>query len=53
MSIAVKMIAYAQRQEVKSITLFAGDRDFIDAINFVTREQKKKLIVIGFKDNLA
>ena len=41
------------RGNVKSITLFAGDRDFIDAINFVKHIVKKQMNVVAFQENLA
>ena len=34
-AIAVKMIEFAQLPNVKSITLLAGDRDFMDSIKHV------------------
>ena len=34
-AIAVKLIHFAQMSSVKTISLFAGDRDFYDAIEYV------------------
>ena len=40
-AIAVKLIHYAQMPNVKTISLFAGDRDFYDAIDYVQETYKK------------
>ena len=52
-SIAVKMITIAQNPVVKTIVLFAGDRDFIDAIDYITKTLKKQVIIIAFQDTVA
>ena len=33
-AIAVRLIDYARMSHIETITLFAGDRDFIDAIKY-------------------
>lgn len=40
-AVAIYMMDYALCDRVQTITLFAGDRDFIDAINY-TRDRLKK-----------
>jgi uncharacterized LabA/DUF88 family protein len=52
-SIAVKMLIFGFKPETETITLFAGDRDFIDAINFVNNRLRKPVTVVAFQDNLA
>jgi uncharacterized LabA/DUF88 family protein len=42
------MITIAQNPTVKTIILFGGDRDFIDAIDYIIKILKKKIIVVAF-----
>mmetsp|Transcript_10393 Transcript_10393/g.7758 ORF Transcript_10393/g.7758 Transcript_10393/m.7758 type:complete len:110 (+) Transcript_10393:252-581(+) len=50
-AITVKLMLCAQKEGTETITLFAGDRDFIDPIQFALT--KKKLFIISFQDNVA
>eukprot|EP00347_Sterkiella_histriomuscorum_P012536 403368196 len=52
-AIAVYLIDYAQSNRVDTITLFAGDRDFIDAIMYCRDRLKKQLLVLAYEENLA
>ena len=52
MAVAVRMMELAQHQSVTSITLFAGDRDFYDAVEFAIN-QGKQMNIIAFRDNFA
>lgn len=53
MAIAVYLIDYALCSHVKSITLFAGDRDFTDAIMYVKDRLMKKVVMLGFEENTS
>lgn len=53
MAIAVKLIHFAQMPNIKTISLFAGDRDFYDAIQYVQETYLKPVQVIAFKDNVT
>lgn len=46
------MMEMAQDQSVTSLTLFAGDRDFFDAVEFAVNKGKITNIV-AFRDNFA
>lgn len=48
MAIAVKLIDFAAMPNVKNITLFAGDRDFIDAIKYAQEVLLKRVQIIAF-----
>jgi uncharacterized LabA/DUF88 family protein len=52
-AIAVKLIHFAQMPNVKSISLFAGDRDFYDAIEYVQETFLKPVQILAFKDNVT
>ena len=47
------MIDYARSYRVETITLFAGDRDFIDAILYARDNLKKDVCILAFEENLA
>lgn len=50
-AIAVYLIDYALCSHVESITLFAGDRDFIDSIMYVKNRLMKNVVIMGFEEN--
>lgn len=52
-AIAVKMMEFAQNPNVKTITLFAGDRDFFDAVKYAQEEFFKPVTIIAFKENVS
>ena len=51
-AVAVRLMELAQDPKVASLTLFAGDRDFFDAIQFVLK-QGKRMNALGFRDNFS
>ena len=53
MAIAVKLIEQGLDKDVSSITLFAGDRDFFDAIKYVSSTLAKPTFLIGFRTNFS
>ena len=50
-AIAVYLIDYALYSQVESITLFAGDRDFVDSINYVQSRLFKTVTIMGFEES--
>lgn len=50
-AIAVYLIDYALCSKVESITLFAGDRDFYDAIMYVHSNLRRDVRIMGFDEN--
>lgn len=44
---------YGQHKDISSLTIFAGDRDFFDAIQYVQQELNKPVKIIAFKDNIS
>ena len=52
-AISVYLIDYARCAQVENIALFAGDRDFIDAINYAKHILKKKITIMAYDTNLA
>lgn len=50
-AIAVYLIDYALCSQVENIILFAGDRDFIDSINYVQLRLKKRVLIMGFEES--
>lgn len=50
-AIAVYLIDYALCSQVENIILFAGDRDFIDSINYVQSRLKKSVLIMGFEES--
>lgn len=52
-AIAVRMIDAAKQTNVRSITLFAGDRDFYDAIRYVQEDLGKPVQILAYRDNFA
>lgn len=53
MAIAVKIIEFAQNPNVKTISLFAGDRDFFDAIKYAQEQFFKPVTILAFKENVS
>ena len=53
MAIAVKLLNYAQMPNVKTLTLLAGDRDFLDAIKYVEEVLMKPVSIVAFKGNVS
>lgn len=51
MAIAVYLIDYALCSQVENIILFAGDRDFIDSINYVQERLHKQVLIMGFEQS--
>lgn len=51
MAIAVYLIDYALYSQVETITLFAGDRDFVDSINYVQSRLFKSVTIMGFEES--
>ena len=52
-AIAVKLMQIAQLPDVEGLTLFAGDRDFYDAIQHVQEQLNKPVQILAFKDNVS
>ncbi len=52
-AIAVYLIDYALCHKVETITLFAGDRDFIDAIMYSKNKLQKNVTIMAFEENLS
>lgn len=52
-AIAVYLVDYARSSRVETITLFAGDRDFIDAILYAKHNLRKHVQILAFEENLA
>ena len=50
-AIAVYLIDYALCSYIESITLFAGDRDFIDSIRYAQSRLGSKVTILGFEGN--
>jgi uncharacterized LabA/DUF88 family protein len=50
-AIAVYLIDYALCSYIESITLFAGDRDFIDSIRYAQQRLSMKVMIMGFENN--
>lgn len=50
-AIAVYLIDYALTRQVKSVTLFAGDRDFLDSIEYVQAKLKKMVRIMSFDES--
>lgn len=50
-AIAVYLIDYALCSYIDSITLFAGDRDFIDSIRYAQQRLGMKVMIMGFENN--
>ncbi len=48
-AIAVYLIDYGLCSHVKSITLFAGDRDFIDSVRYTQTRLAKNVTILGFE----
>ena len=53
MQIGVEMIKLAEEENVNSITLLAGDRDFVPAIMHVMERWHKPVTIIGFKNTVS
>ena len=52
-TIAIKMIEYGNMPSIKTLTLFAGDRDFFDAIQYTTNVLGKRMELIAFEDTVS
>ena len=50
-AIAVYLIDYALCSYISTITLFAGDRDFIDSIRYAQQRLGMKVLIMGFENN--
>jgi uncharacterized LabA/DUF88 family protein len=50
-AIAVYLIDYALCNYIESITLFAGDRDFIDSIQYAKSRLGSNVTILGFENN--
>lgn len=52
-TIAVKLINFSRMPNVETITLVAGDRDFIDSIRYAQENFYKDITIVGFKENMS
>lgn len=52
-AIAVKLIDFASLPNIETLTLFAGDRDFLDAIKYSQEVLMKKVQIVAFKGNVS
>jgi len=52
-AIAVYLMDYAFCRDLESITLFAGDRDFISAIDYAKNILGKEVTIVAFEESLA
>ena len=53
MAIAVKLIDFGAMPNVKTLTIFAGDRDFIDAIKYAQEVLLKPVQIVAFRSNVS
>lgn len=52
-AIAVKLLDYAAMPHVQTLTLFAGDRDFLDAIKYAQEVLLKPVQIMAFESNVS
>ena len=52
-AIATKIIDLSAMEEVETITLLAGDRDFFDSLQYAIKKYNKNITIVSFKNTMA